>query len=176
MLTFNFGSPDGTDFMPERDNPTPANLELLPLNTTLDPASPFATVLTTWNRRRTGAHPPEWTNFDFTDFRGWHSHLKVSVFPDERPDPLFRIMGEAWRSIAMGYLAGKRFSDVRPKIFERQFRDHFKAIRDNALIGRTRSAVSARNRGFTKIEVLELPVGRDGQRVGGLLHCLHVLE
>lgn len=160
--------------VPESDDPAPLHMRLLPPETEPEPASPFFDIHAAWNRRRAGNALPDWHDFDFADFRGWHSRLKVSVFPDDRPDPLFRIMGETWRIVAMGNLAGVRFSEVRPKLYDRQFRDHFRAIRDQGLIGRTRGAIAGADREFLTIEVLELPYSRDGARVGGLLHCLHV--
>lgn len=161
-------------FLPETEDPAPIDMWLLPLDTEVDPASPFVDILSAWNRRRTGDQPPDWDAFDFADFHGWHSRLKISVFPDDRPDPLFRIMGESWRIVAMANLAGLRFSEVRPKLFQRQLKEHFEAIRDQAMIGRTKGAIAGLEREFITIEVLELPVARDGKRVGGLLHCLHV--
>lgn len=161
-------------FLPESENPPALDMWVLPLDTRIDADSPFADILAVWNRRRIDDGPPDWDAFDFADFREWHSRLKISLFPDDRPDPLFRIMGESWRIVAMANLAGLRFSDVRPKLYERQFKDHFKAIRDQEMIGRTKGAIAGLEREFLTIEVLELPVARDGKRVGGLLHCLYV--
>lgn len=146
----------------------------LPLDATLEPNSPFREIHAIWNSRRTDDGPPRWEDFDFTDFRGWHSRLKVSVFPDDQPDPEFRIMGENWRDIAMQNLAGMRFSKMLPRQFEYQFRDHFREIRDKALIGHAFGPVAAIEFGLRKTEVLELPVSRNGEKVGGLLHCLHI--
>lgn len=170
------GNDAARSYLPESEDPSPLDMWLYPLDTRFDADSPFSSIVSAWNARRTGDGPPEWDAFDFADFRGWHSHLKVSVFPDDEPDPLFRIMGESWRLVALGNLAGVRFSEMRPKLFRRQLRDHFKAIRDGALIGRTRGKIAGISRDFISIEIMELPVARDGKRVGGLLHCLHFHE
>lgn len=148
----------------------------LPLDAVLKPDSPFHEIHAIWNGRRIDDGPPRWEDFDFTDFRGWHSRLKISVFPDDQPDPEFRIMGEKWRDLVVRNLAGLRFSEMLPGQFELQFGDHFREIRSKSLIGHALGPIAAVDLGLRQVEVLELPVSRNGEKVGGLFHCLHIEE
>src|SRR3546814_19337225 len=70
-------------------------------------AAPFASLIRVWLDRRSDAGPPDWGAFDFADFRGWHSRLMTTVFPDDEPDPEFRIVGDAWRNMAGSNLRGR---------------------------------------------------------------------
>jgi hypothetical protein len=157
----------------ERDDPTPFTTRHYPLSVELPQSSPFRDVLSVWNSRRIGAEPPAWDAFEFSDFRGWHSRMIVSVFADEEPDPVFRIMGEDWRHTSFGNVTGMRFSELLPKLYGSQFRDHLRTIREQALIGHASGQAAQEGRDFLNIQVLELPVSRNGERVGGLLHCIH---
>ncbi|MDF1791312.1 MAG: hypothetical protein P1U88_05340 [Thalassobaculaceae bacterium] len=146
----------------------------MPLDTALEETSPFTDILATWNRPRRGTDLPLWSDFDFIDFKGWHSRIKVSVFPDDGPDPKFRIMGESWRIVTLGNVAGFRFSEIRPRLYHHQLREHFAALREQRMIGLTSGSIAGVARDFMSIDVLELPYTLDRQTVGGLIHCLHI--
>ena len=160
----------------EASDPAPYVIAHIALDGELSPDSPFHNIHQAWARRRTGDTPPAWDTFEFTDFRDWHSRLIISVFRDDEPDPEIRITGEAWQVVGPTNLKGLTFSQLFPRLYERQFRAHFAEIRERPLIGLCRGPLAAVDRDFVHVQVLELPVARFGYRVGGLIHCLHIDE
>lgn len=66
-----------------------------------------------WKNKYVGGRLPAWTDFDFTDFKGWHSNMKVI----ERREP---VLGKT-RTMIMGDQYSKYWGDV-------SFKDHI----DNA--------------------------------------------
>src|SRR3546814_9475071 len=59
----------------------------------------------------------------------------TTVFPDDEPDPEFRIVGDAWRNMAGSNIRGRRFSQCTPRLYASQYRMHFRAIRDTGRVG-----------------------------------------
>lgn len=156
----------------EAHDADPMTTELFSPETTRFASTVFQDVIGIWRSRKGDADLPEWYAFDFADFKGWHGHLVVSWFPDDQPNPQVRIMGESWRAIYGGSITGLRFSEMKPNQYEQQFRDHFGEIRRTGQIGFTSGRSTLLDRDYLIMNVLELPVRRNGSGVGGLIHCL----
>ncbi|MEX2630215.1 MAG: hypothetical protein WD341_09785 [Tistlia sp.] len=134
----------------------------------------FAFLIDLWRSRRGACALPDWADVEFPDFRGWHSALLLSDLPDETPDPRFRLIGEDYRVLQDSSLPGRRFSDVMPRLYARQFRAHFEAIRDGGLIGLTTGPAAFVGREHLHLSILELPFRAGGTGVQRLLHALRV--
>lgn len=118
---------------------------------------------------------PDWSDFDFADFRGWHADMVLSIFPDpDEPDPEFRIAGETYSQIVDGPVKGTRFSDSWPRLYGVQFRRHFQAIRDTGLVGLAEGRHATMGRGHITLRVLELPCRDGGTVVARLIHGVRV--
>lgn len=125
-----------------------------------------------WNSRRGTRPVPDWSDVDFADFRGWHAAIVVSDLVGDEPDPLFRIVGEDYRIADFATTGGQRFSDRTPRLYERQFREHFGAIRDSGLIGWAVGSAAIVGREHVRLKILELPFTNGGQRVSRLVHVM----
>lgn len=157
----------------ERDDAAPLTLRRLDPGEALSAGTPFNPLIQVWLDRRTGQRPPDWDDFDFSSFRGWHRDLMVTVFPDATPDPEFRIIGEGWKLLHDSNTAGLRFSQCLPRLYDLQFRDHFQAIRDRGVIGWAAGRAPHVDREFVHFQALELPVRRGGDTVEGMIHAFH---
>lgn len=154
----------------ERVDTEPMTLPRFDHDEALAAGTPFTPLIQVWMARRVQNPVPEWDDFDFADFRGWHSELIVSIFPDDEADPEFRIIGEGWRILQQHNGVGLRFSQVLPRLYGFQFREHFREIRDLGKVGWAAGRSPHIGRGQIPFQAIELPFRRDGNRVAGLLH------
>jgi len=158
----------------ESENPVSLTLRLLTPDEALTAATPFASLIRVWLDRRSDAAPPDWSTFDFADFRGWHSRLMTTVFPDDQPDPEFRIVGDAWRNMSGGNIRGRRFSQCTPRLYATQYHMHFRAIRDTGLVGWSYGRPTIAGREHVRIQIIELPIRHGSPAIGGLIHGLFI--
>lgn len=157
------------------DSP-PMDLKRLTFEEALAAAPDFQAMLHLWNSKRRGAPLPDWSDFDFPDFRGWHADIVLSVFDSDEPDPYFVLSGETFTQAIDFNVKGVHFSEGWPRLFDLQFRDHFGAIRQSGLIGLTEGRIATSARNFLSIRVLELPVRAGGDDVARLIHVVKVLS
>jgi len=164
------------DLFPLLENPDaqPLSIRRLTVEEALEASTPFDSLIRLWMDKRAGESPPEWDDFDFADFRGWHSRLAISVFPDDTADPEIRLTGEGWADLGGPPIAGVRLGSLVPRLFERQLRVHFQAIRDTGNIGLVSGTPVTVGREFVRMRIIELPVARNGKAVGGMIHGLKI--
>jgi len=130
----------------------------------------FADLIDLWMARRGGAAVPDWHDMDFADFRGWHAYMMLSRFEGPEPDPLFRLAGEKVAELLQFTTQNRRVSDLAPRLYEMQFRDHFRQIREKGLIGLSSGKLPAKGRGHVTLRIVELPFRDGGDSVERLLH------
>lgn len=115
---------------------------------------------------------PDWADFDFADFVGWHSSLILGEFEGEEPDITMRLIGQAFVDAAAVNARGRRISEVTPLLYERQLREHFGRIRAEGVIGLTTGRTPFKGRGHVPMRVMELPFRFGGPKVTRTLHVL----
>lgn len=138
----------------------------------LDAGTPFNEVIRLWLDRRNGHAVPDWSDFDFADFCGWHAEMAISVFPDDEPDPQLRIIGEEVKAVTCCTIKGARFSELQPDLYRSFLREHFRRIRQDGLIGWSIGRVVAGGTAMIAKQMMELPVRRGGDGVDGLIHVI----
>ncbi len=158
----------------EAENPEapPFALRRLDPEAAQQAAPEFAPLVELWLRRRGPERVPDWSQVEFSDFRGWHSALLFSGFDGPQPDPLFRIMGEDFRvATTIGSIVGKRMSELLPRLYESQLKAHFQEIRQHGLIGLAVGPAPVVGRKHVRLRILELPFRHGGADVRRLLHA-----
>lgn len=157
-----------------RENPKaePFTLRLIQPEAAVRSLPEFSDLVTLWLDRRTNTWVPDWSSVEFSDFRGWHSALVVSAFEGAEPDPKWRIVGNDYNEMAGVGNTGKRFSDVLPRLYQLQLRDHFAAIREHGLIGLSEGRLSAIDRGHIHVKIMELPFTDGDCRIERLVHAI----
>ncbi|MEX2630216.1 MAG: hypothetical protein WD341_09790 [Tistlia sp.] len=156
----------------ENPDAAPFELQRLDVEGALEAAPRLASLIQLWDERRGEAAVPDWADMDFADFRGWHAALVVSDLPAGEPDPIYRVIGEDFRIVSYTTEPGQKFSDRTPLLYDRQFREHFREIRDRGLIGRATGPAAFVGREHLRLEVLELPFRNGGERVARLVHLM----
>lgn len=156
------------------ENPTAAPFDLRRLSPgeAAEAEPQFAALLALWQERRGDAAVPDWSSMDFSDFRGWHSALMLSELSEADPDPRFRVIGEDYRAIRDSSLPGQRFSDLMPRLYALQFREHFRQIVVQGRVGLATGPAAFVGREWLRLKILELPFRHGGEAVTRLLHVL----
>jgi hypothetical protein len=132
----------------------------------------FAPLIALWNERRGDAPAPCWSQMDFTDFMGWHPDIVMSSFEGDEPDPVYRIIGETFAQMTNVPRRGMRFSEYAPELYESQLREHFRKLRDGALIGVVEGQAAVIGFEHVSLQVLELPFRDGGERIERLVHAV----
>lgn len=156
----------------EDPNAEPLHLSLLKPADALEAAPDFADLIRLWLDRRGDAAVPDWCDMDFTDFRGWHAALVLGAFEDEEPDPRFRLVGEDFQQLAQRNVTGQRFSELVPRLYDLQFREHFRRLRAEGLIGLSEGRFALYDRQHVGVRVLELPFRNGGHGIERTLHAV----
>lgn len=153
---------------------TPMRVFHVPPGATVPADCPFRSLIDLWHHRRGDADMPEWEAFDFCDFRGWHSHLVVSAFTDDGEDLTFRIVGEEWKYIYCGDMTGRRFSEIKPRMFHRQLKGHYQRLRSQGGFGYVDGHPPIEGREHQRIAAVQLPFRRNRSAgANGMIHALH---
>jgi len=132
----------------------------------------FGALIRLWLQRRGPAEVPDWSDVDFVDFRGWHAFLLLGRFDGNEPDPTLRMAGEGYIEMTKQNPRGWRISELVPRLYDLQFRDHFRRIRNDGAIGLTSGKVPLKGRGHVSLRILELPFRDGGSGVRRTLHAL----
>lgn len=132
----------------------------------------FAPLIDLWEARRGDARAPCWRQMDFSDFLGWHPDIVMSSFDDDEPDPIYRIVGDAFAQMTNVPKRGMRFSEYAPELYESQLREHFRKLREEALIGVFEGQTAVVGYEHVHLQVLELPFRDGGERIDRLIHAV----
>lgn len=132
----------------------------------------FAELIDLWLERRGAAAVPDWGDVDFADFRGWHASILPGRFESQEPDPTLRLAGQNFIDVTQHNPKGLRMSQIAPRLYELHFRDHFRRLREQGLIGLTTGQLFLRGRDHVALRVLELPFRESGSEVMRTVHAL----
>jgi len=132
----------------------------------------FADLINLWLARRGSAAVPDWSDVDFADFRGWHDSIVLGVFESDDPDPTLRLAGQTYIDVTQQNPTGRRLSELAPRMFDLYFREHFRQIRDQGLIGLASGRQPIKERTHVMLRILELPFRDGGDRVERTVHVL----
>lgn len=132
----------------------------------------FADIIDRWLARRGAAAVPDWSDMDFADFVGWHDSLVIGKFESDEPDPTLRLAGETYIDVTAQNPTGRRLSELAPRMFDLYFREHFRQIRDEGLIGLAFGRQPLKGRSHVILRILELPFRDGGDKVERTLHVL----
>jgi len=132
----------------------------------------YADLIDLWLARRGTEAVPDWADFDFADFVGWHSSLILGAFESDEPDITLRLVGQDFVDAAALNAKGRRMSEVTPLLYKRQLREHFSKIRAEGLIGLTSGKTPFKGRSHVPMRIMELPFRYGGPQVTRMLHVL----
>lgn len=156
----------------EDPNAEPMDLQCFTAEEAREALPEFADLIDLWIERRGTAAVPDWADMDFADFVGWHDSIVLGVFEDDEPDPVFRLAGQTYLDVTAQNPTGRRLSELAPRMFDLYFREHFRQIRDQGLIGLASGQQPIKERTHVMLRILELPFRDGGEKVARTVHVL----
>lgn len=125
---------------------------------------PFASLVSVWRSKFDGDKAPSWSDFDFTDFRGWHSRIAIYDITYDPFDYVTRLSGEGYNQAMGQNMKGVSREDLLSIAVERKYSDmFFEKTCSEMLIAYTRG-VNVIERRHMNVEFLELPLTDTGDR------------
>lgn len=131
---------------------------------------PFASLVSVWRSKFDGKRIPKWSDFDFTDFRGWHSRLAIFDISYEPFDYIIRLSGEEFNSIAGRNMKGVTRNDLMAIAVEDILTDKFYEKASTEMLIAYQKGINVVDREHLAVEFLELPLSDNG------LHATHSIE
>ena len=82
---------------------------------------PFSPLVKIWRSKFDGKRIPKWSDFDFTDFRGWHSRLAIYDISYDPFDYTVRLSGEEFNQSVGRNMIGMTQADIMAIAVEDSF-------------------------------------------------------
>ncbi len=131
---------------------------------------PFDRLVKLWRSKFDGDRIPRWADFDFTDFRGWHSRIAIYDVTYDPFDYVVRLSGESYNQAMGQNMKGVTRHDLLSIAVERETSDAFFKKTCTEMLIAYSNGVNVIDREHMNVEFLELPLSDNGQ------HATHTIE
>ncbi|MEQ9490078.1 MAG: hypothetical protein RIM72_13910 [Alphaproteobacteria bacterium] len=131
---------------------------------------PFASLVLVWRSKFDGKRVPKWSDFDFTDFRGWHSRIAIH---DVSYDPFsyrIRLSGEEYNQVIGMNAKGLTMEQFKSIALEDELADEFYEKTCSEMLLAYTKGINIIDRVHVDVEFLELPLSDNG------IHATHTIE
>ncbi len=135
----------------------------------------FEDLVRLWQGKRGDRTVPSWSDFDFYDFKGWHS--QISVY-DISYDPFEYTTGLSGTKVDVAYdqtmtgLTGSELEDMR--VEPSASMEFYEMTCRQMLISRQLGLLNFKGREHVKVTFVEFPLSDDGLRATQTLEALIV--
>lgn len=135
---------------------------------------PFAEILTLWQSKRRGRRVPARSDFDFYDFKGWHGWVCIHAVRYDPFDYTVRLSGSHVDSLYGVLTQGYSRAEMNEIYSEQLVRDEFdEFICSNLLVSYIEGPLNIKDRTYTNVRYLELPVSDEGQKADHTIEIVH---
>lgn len=131
---------------------------------------PFDSLVKLWRSKCQGRRVPAWSDFDFTDFIGWHSRIAIYDVWLDPFDYKVRLSGERFNQIVGRNMKGVTRKVMLEMTIEDTVSDAFYEKAANELLFAYTQGTNIVNRQHVDVEYLQLPLANDGK------HATHSIE
>ncbi len=136
----------------------------------------FEDLVRLWQDKRGDRVVPSWSDFDFYDFKGWHSRIGVYEISYDPFDYICRLSGTEVEEIYEQSMTGTKGSELAEMRVEFPVAMEFYEMTcRQMLIGRTSGPVNLTGREHIQATFVDFPLSDDGQRIThsleGLVSC-----
>jgi len=131
---------------------------------------PFEQLVSVWRSKCQGRRVPAWSDFDFTDFAGWHSKLAIYDVSINPYDFKVRLSGETFNLVLGRNMKGVTRADLLAITIEDEYSDAFYEKAATELLVAYTKGTNVIDRQHIQVEYLLLPLSDNG------LHGTHSIE
>jgi len=133
----------------------------------------FEDLVRLWQDRRGGRAVPSWSDFDFYDFKGWHSQLGVYDIAYDPFDYACRLSGTIVDDVFEQTMTGAKGSELAEMRVEHPATmEFYEMICSQMLIARTTGGLNVKGREHVQATFVEFPLSDDGLRATHTLEAL----
>ena len=131
----------------------------------------FEDLARLWQSKRGDRVVPSWSDFDFYDFRGWHSQIGVYEISYDPFDYACRLSGTAVDGVFERTMTGVKGSELaETRVEHPAAMEFYEMTCSQMLISRTSGGLNVKGREHIKAAFVEFPLSDDG------LRATHTLE
>ncbi len=142
--------------------------ELFDHNTTAAQFGVFESLVALWRAKRSGREMPSWADFDFLDFKGWHSVIAVQEVVTEPFDLRCRLWGIRLTEIFGSDYTGKLYSEIGTGYMENDIA-YFAELCRTGSIGMRHGKLDWLQNADKSAGFIDLPLSGDGLAVNRFL-------
>lgn len=124
---------------------------------------PFASLVAVWRSKFKGDRIPAWSDFDFTDFRGWHSRIAIYDISYDPYDYAIRLSGEEYNQVLGFNAKGYSREQFIAGSAEDEVGDSFYEMTCSELLMAHTKGLNLVNRDHFPVEYLDLPLSDNGR-------------
>jgi hypothetical protein len=126
-----------------------------------------------WQDRRGGRVVPSWADFDFFDFKGWHSQIGVYQISYDPFDYVCRLSGTKVDEVYERTMTGTKGSELADTRLEYSATMEFYEMTcSEMLIARTAGGINEVGREHVQATFVEFPLSDDGRRATHTLEAI----
>ena len=136
----------------------------------------FEYVIELWLKKKGDRRLPSWADFDFRDFKGWHSHIAVTENRYDPYDYRYRLFGSSISELFEVNYTGKwrsSFEDDDEAMAEDWDLEFYEMTSRKMLISRVSGTLYWLKRSHVKLGFMEFPLSDNGDQV---THGLSFME
>ena len=131
----------------------------------------FEDMARLWQERRGDRVVPSWSDFDFYDFKDWHSRLAVIDISYNPFDFTWRLSGSEIDGVYKRTMTGAKRSELTElRLEESETMKFYEMTSSHMLIARTSGPINLKGREHVHATFVEFPLSDDG------LKATHTLE
>ncbi|RVU38377.1 PAS domain-containing protein [Hwanghaeella grinnelliae] len=142
----------------------------------VDPAEipTFSDLVALWQSKRQGRHVPTRADFNFYDFKGWHGWVCIHEVRYDPFDYTVRLSGSSIDSLYGLTTQGFGREEMNEVYSEQVVRDEFDEFAcRNLFISYIEGPLNIKDRTFTNVKYLELPLSEDGEMADHTIEILY---
>lgn len=131
---------------------------------------PFSSLVSVWRSKFKDNRIPAWSDFDFTDFLGWHSRITIQDVSYDPFDYKIRLSGEEYNQVLGMNAQGVSMQQFKSIAIEDDLADEFYEKTCTEMLMAYTKGINIIDRQHVNVEFLELPLTDNG------LHATHTIE
>ncbi len=131
---------------------------------------PFEKLISVWRAKCQGKKVPAWSDFDFTDFVGWHSRIAIYDVSHDPFDYSIRLSGEEFNQTTGRNMKNMTRAKLLEITVEDEISDKLYEKAATELLFAYTKGTNIVDRQHLQVEYLQLPLSDNG------IHATHSIE
>lgn len=137
----------------------------------------FQQVIELWQSKRKGRLVPSWSDFDFYDFKGWHSRVAIYDIFYNPFNWRIRLSGGTIDQVYGKSMTNTTMEELRNEAIDYDLAAQFYEITcQNLQVTVTHGPPNLKNRDFVEVIFLELPCSDNGDFATHTIEAIHLLR